>query len=99
MPTVATCDLSDGTVSNCSVVSALESGLDHHTSEKKKNLSKKQVGLSINECSNKMTKSEHKPKKQQMQQHVSLVGSSSNMERDSKGEVVAEDSKLSGSYK
>jgi len=63
MPTVATCDLSDGTVSNCSVVSALESGLDHHTSEKQKNISKKQAGISTNECSNKMTKSEHKPKR------------------------------------
>ena len=46
-----------------------------------------------------MTKYEHKPKNQQMQQHVSLVGSSSNMERESKGEVVTEDSKLSGSHR
>ena len=46
-----------------------------------------------------MTKSEHKPKKQQIQQHSALVGSSSNIERDSKGDVVAEESKLSGSHR
>ena len=34
MPTVIKCDLSDGTVSNCSTVFALDSGLDHHTSKK-----------------------------------------------------------------
>ena len=82
MPTVTTCDLSDGAVSNCYVFSALESGLDHHTSEKQKNISKKQASLSTNECSNKLTKSEHKPKIQQMQQHVALVGNSSNMEKE-----------------
>ena len=63
MPTVTTCDLSNGMVSNCSMVSALDSGLDHHTSKKQKNISKKQACISTNECSNKMTKSEHKPKK------------------------------------
>ena len=99
MPTVTTCDLSDGTVSNCSVFFGLEYRLDHHISEKKKNISKKQACLSTNKCSNKMTKSEHKHKKYQMQQHVSLVGSSSNMERDSKGDLVAYESKLSGSHR
>lgn len=97
MSAVTGCNLSDGMVSNCSVVSALESGLSHHASEKQKIISVKQVGLSTSECSNKMTKSEHKPKKQQMQQQVSILGSSSNMQRESKGEVVAEASELSGS--
>lgn len=96
---VTACDLSDDTVSNSSVVSALDSGLNHHTSEKQKSISKKQAGLSTNECSNKMTKPEHKPKRQQMQKQVSLVGSSSDIERESKGEVVAEESKLSGSHR
>lgn len=97
MTAVTASNLSDVMVSNCSVVSATESGLNHHASEKQKSISAKQVGLSTSECSNKMTKSEHKPKKQQMQQQASLLGSSSNMQRELKGGVVAEASELSGS--
>lgn len=94
---VTASNLSDVMLSNCSAVSATESGLNHHSSEKQKSISAKQVGLSTSECSNKMTKSEHKPKKLQMQQQASLPGSSSNMQRELKGGVVAEASELSGS--